>query len=218
MKVRDVERRYVITFIEPLRKDVLNEKALWYESPEDVVRAIRRARRRVRLVSWVTEQCEIVLTDLERGALLDHYLDGRTLRAIARDRGVYPSTVARNIERAIAKIRIAAYATPSVLALLSRLERLRLARRIALNECERPCRRDQVTRQLLHAQDHFVGRRKRIRKVALNRVHKSRNHEDAEIEHQAVRKPHDAHVAVAPARGAQKSDDLLRPRGPGQLK
>lgn len=90
--------------------ELSESEGLWYESPEEVDRAVAEAALRARRIRWVRRQMVLLLTDRERSHVVCHYFLGMTIRESAAMHGVSPSVANRNVLRAVGKLRAAAQA------------------------------------------------------------------------------------------------------------
>jgi len=84
----------------------------WHESPEELRRAIARARERERLVNWVRSQMLLRLSPVERRCIELYYFEDLNYREAAERLGVNVTSVYRGVERGLRKLRKAAQTHP----------------------------------------------------------------------------------------------------------
>lgn len=81
------------------------ECGLWYETPTEIRRELRRGFERARLLAWVRREMVLSLTSDERQCLELHYFRYLTYDAVSQAMNRHKSAVYRTVQRAIRKLR-----------------------------------------------------------------------------------------------------------------
>jgi len=85
-----------------------NEDAIWYETPEAIMRKLSWGRRKARLLTWVRERINTELTTSERRCIVLCHFHGLSYRDIGLAMHLHPSSVYRAIRRGVRKLRVCA--------------------------------------------------------------------------------------------------------------
>jgi len=83
-------------------------EAMWYESPEDVEKGLRRGEEKAALLQWVQRQMGRRLTQRERRCIELYYFEGLTFREVGDRTGTNASSAFRAIKRAVRKLHATA--------------------------------------------------------------------------------------------------------------